>query len=107
MDESLREKFGKRFKELRESRNLTRKDLASKANINLSFVSQLERGLKFISPESLEVCCKILDYPTKEFFNFDETKDDAIVRLIVNKLKSNPRKIKLLNRLIDAVLYKD
>lgn len=107
MTDLVRVKFGKRFKELRLSRNIRQKDFAALIGLNASFIVQLEKGEKFISPEVLEKSSRILNYPIKEFFNFDEQTEDKIIRIIVEKLKSNPDKLVMIERVIDAILKKD
>ena len=104
MAESFRIKFGKRFKELRLSRNIRQKDFAGLVGVNASFIVQLEKGQKFISPETLEKSSCILNYPIKESFNFDEMPEDKNIRIIVEKLKSNPDKLLMISRVIDAIL---
>jgi transcriptional regulator with XRE-family HTH domain len=45
--------FGKNIKSLRAQRQFSQADLAERADISITFLSNIERGLKFPKPETL------------------------------------------------------
>lgn len=47
-------KFGNHLKQLRNNQNLTQEELAELANMDRSYISDIERGKKTISIEKLE-----------------------------------------------------
>lgn len=52
--EDIRTRVGKRVASLRKAAGLTQDDLAAKANVGRAFLSEVERGLKTPSLETLE-----------------------------------------------------
>ncbi|MBB5060026.1 transcriptional regulator with XRE-family HTH domain [Granulicella aggregans] len=48
-------RFGQRIKELRTQRNLTQVGMAREFGINRSYISQLERGRKSVSLNTIEI----------------------------------------------------
>lgn len=106
MNKPFLKKFGKRFQELRKSRNYTQKTFAAKIGRAPSIVSQIECGLKFISAETLFNSCKILNYRPKDFFEFDEDTSSTEKKLnfIIKKLRDNPHHIDKIYKLLDSII---
>lgn len=77
---SLKQKFGKRVRELRKSKNLTQEDLAELMNMEPSNISKLECGLHFPQPEKIEKLAKIMGVEIQNLFEFDHfnKKQDLI-----------------------------
>lgn len=67
---TLKNKTGKKIKELRKLKNLQQKELALLLNCDSSNISKLETGKSFPSAEIIASLCKILDCTPKDFFNF-------------------------------------
>lgn len=72
--------IGKKIATIRKSKNLTIKDLAEKANVTASMLSQLERGLANPSINTLKTIALALDVQLFTFFIEDETKDNLVVK---------------------------
>ena len=62
----------KRFKELRESSNLTQAQIASFLNIDQSYVSKFEKGERRLSIDVLEKMCNLFGCTLKYFESEDE-----------------------------------
>lgn len=60
--------FGKRFKYLRISKNLTQAELASNLNVEVSQISRIERGLINTSIFMIFQTAEVLNIPPSEFF---------------------------------------
>ncbi len=58
--ESVRLQFGSRIRELRIAAKLTQKSLAKKAKLNHSYLSEIERGMKSASLDTIAVLAKAL-----------------------------------------------
>ncbi len=58
MKRGVKEEFGKAIRMLREERNLSQQELADYAEIDRTYISDLERGLYF---PSLEIVFKLAD----------------------------------------------
>lgn len=61
--------IGKRIKELRKIKNIKSKDLAEKAFISQSFLSEIENNRAQPSLDTLFSICKVLDTPLPTFFS--------------------------------------
>lgn len=77
---SLKQKFGRRVKELRKSKGLTQEQIAELINIEPPNVSKLENGLHFPQPEKIEKIAKALDVTIHDLFDFEhiQKKQDLI-----------------------------
>ncbi len=61
-------KVGERIRNLRLASNLTQEELAERADLAKSFISQLERDQMSISVDNLLQILKVLNIPVTEFF---------------------------------------
>ena len=62
---------GKRLKEVRESKNISKYKLAQDSGVSESHIRNLERGLKNATVETLEMLVTHLNITMAEFFNED------------------------------------
>jgi transcriptional regulator with XRE-family HTH domain len=70
--QELRDALGKNIKLFRFHRELSQADLANKANISITFLSDIERGNKWPYPDTLTNIAKALNVPAYELFKLDE-----------------------------------
>lgn len=86
--------IGRRIQEIRKERNMTREDLAEKAEISSKFVYEVESGKKGLSAESIAKITQVLstssDYLLtgagekylKEFRNLDPREKKQLERVV-------------------------
>ena len=90
---TLKENLGKRIQEIRKSKNLTQEKLAEMVGIDTPNLSNIERGKRFVSAETLEKIIKSLDVREKDLFDFEhlKSKDDLInsINTILNESDIN------------------
>ena len=67
-------KIGQRIKELRKGMELSQESLAYKAEVDRTYVTDVENGRRNVSVEILERLIKALDVSITEFFNAKEFK---------------------------------
>ena len=67
---TLKQKFGKRLREIREQRRLTQEQFAETVDLSVDFLSLIERGRNAPSFETLDRIAKRLKMPVAELFNF-------------------------------------
>lgn len=67
-------KIGQRIKELRKELELSQESLAYKAEVDRTYVTDVENGRRNVSVEILERLIKALDLPISDFFNSKEFK---------------------------------
>ena len=80
---SLKKKLGVRIQEIRKSKNMTQEKLAEVIGLNVPNLSNIERGKKFVSAETLEKIIKALNINESELFDFDHIKSrDELLNLI-------------------------
>ncbi|MES2064495.1 MAG: helix-turn-helix transcriptional regulator [Bacteroidota bacterium] len=66
---SIKVKVGQRIKELRNEIGISQEALANKAEIDRTYVTDVENGRRNISIENLEKLVNALQIPFKDFFN--------------------------------------
>ena len=64
-------KFGCHLKKLRKQKNLTQEKLSELANIDRSYISDIERGVKNESIEKLYQLANALEISMKDLLNFE------------------------------------
>lgn len=103
----LKEKLGKRIQQIRKSKNLTQEKLAEMIGIDTPNLSNIERGKRFVSAETLEKIIKSLNIMEKDLFDFEhlKSKDDLInsINTILNE--SDIKEIEYYYRMIN--LYRE
>lgn len=67
-------KIGQRIKELRKVLELSQESLAYKAEVDRTYVTDVENGRRNVSVEILERLIKALEVSITEFFNAKEFK---------------------------------
>ncbi len=86
---SLKEKLGARIQEIRKSKNLTQEKLAEMINIDIPNLSNIERGKRFVSSETLERIIKALDVNEKDLFDFKHIKPREELIEMINEILKN------------------
>jgi transcriptional regulator with XRE-family HTH domain len=66
---NVKQKVGNRIKELRKKLELSQEALALKAEVDRTYVTDVENGRRNVSVEILERLIKALNVSVKEFFN--------------------------------------
>ena len=69
--ENISSRLGERIRQYRQQRGLTQETLALNSGINVSFLGDVERGIKKPSIESLEKLLNALNVSFLEFFDFE------------------------------------
>ena len=68
----FRKQLGKRIKQLRESKNLSREDVAFACNFSGSYMGMIERAEYDFKISKLYNIAKALDVDIKELFDFNQ-----------------------------------
>jgi len=67
---NIRQKFGKRLKEIRKAAALSQEALGIKSNIHRTYIGSIERGDQNISLDNIHKLSKALKVEIKELFYF-------------------------------------
>lgn len=70
----LKQKVGLRIRQLRKELELSQEALALKAEVDRTYVTDVEAGRRNVSLEILERLIKALEIPVADFFNSKEFK---------------------------------
>lgn len=68
----IKEKIGRRIRNIRELKAMSQKDLAYSANLDRSYIASVENGARNISIVNIEKIAKALHVTLTDFFNSDE-----------------------------------
>ena len=104
---SLKEKLGKRIQEIRKSKKLTQEKLAEMIGLDTPNLSNIERGKRFVTAETLEKIINALDVNEKDLFDFEHIKTREELLKSINKILNNSKTqdIEYFYRMIN--LYKE
>jgi len=75
--QAIKDDLGKTIKFLRFRNGLSQADLAEKAGISITFLSTIERGIKFPQPDILSKLSKALNVEVFELFKADVVPTDS------------------------------
>jgi len=68
---NIKIEFGKHLKDLRKTHKITQEKLAELANMDRSYISDIERGIKTVSIEKLYQIAKAFNMELWELLKFD------------------------------------
>ncbi|MDR2096254.1 MAG: helix-turn-helix domain-containing protein [Treponema sp.] len=88
--QAIKDGLGQTIKFLRAKRGLSQAKLAEKADMSITFLSTIERGLKFPMPDILSKLAKALDVEVFELFKADLAPQDN--KELVRKLSEDMAK---------------
>ncbi|MBR1680442.1 helix-turn-helix transcriptional regulator [bacterium] len=63
--------FAKKLKEIREDKKLTKGQLSSLADLDVSYIGKIERCEKFPTIKTIAKLAVALDVPAKDLFDFE------------------------------------
>ncbi len=88
--DTLQKKFGARIKEIRKSKKLTQENLAEIVGMDIPNLSNIERGKKFVSAQTLSKIAKALSVSEKDLFDFEHLKNkQTLVENIIFLIKNS------------------
>ena len=67
----IKEKVGKRIKELRQQQSMSQEEFAFKCDLDRTYITSLERGKRNVSLENLEKIANAFNMTLSQFFDFD------------------------------------
>ncbi len=70
MNNDIKQKLGKRIKDLRVEQGFSQEELASKSLLHRTYISDIERGGRNVSIENVERIAKALDIDPSELLKF-------------------------------------
>ncbi len=86
---TLKEKLGLRIKTLRKKNGLSQEKLAELINMDKPNLSNIERGKRFMTAETLERIANALNTTERELFDFSEYTPQKYFRADIEKILDN------------------
>lgn len=84
---TLKQKFGKRVKELRKAKKITQEQLSEIIGIEPPNMSKLESGLHFPQPDKIEKIARALEVDVYELFDYEhKLKKPDLIKYIKKSL---------------------
>ena len=107
-EKRLRKSIGKKIKLARSKTNYTQETLAEKLSLSPRYISQLERGIAFGSPNTIVRLCKALNISTDFLFSdFIDSDSCEYMDLIDSKFLENYSQLNDYNRKVVNRLTND
>ena len=102
---SLKNKFGKRIQQIRKSKHMTQEKLSELVGIDTPNLSNIERGKKFVTAETLEKIAKALDVNECSLFDYAHIEDKQVLIKKINELLlwSDERDVQLYYRYLQIL----
>lgn len=85
---TLKEKLGKRIQEIRKSKKLTQEKLAEMIGLDTPNLSNIERGKRFVTAETLEKIINALNISEKNLFDLEHIKSKEELITSINDILS-------------------
>ena len=106
MDENqVKKLFGKRLKELRKTKNLTQEKLSEYIFMDPQHYCKMENGNHFPSLKNIIKLAEILDVDIKEFFTFQDTENNKLIRNLNYNMKILTNdELKFIDKTINSLL---
>lgn len=94
--------IGKRIRETRKANNQKLVNISQHTGLSQPFISEIERGVKVPSIETLGKICNALRVTLSEFFSEKVQEISPEVRQIIEKVKKlSPRQLQILSAVLD------
>jgi len=98
--------LGKKIKLYREIKNITQEELASKINVNPRTISLIERGLNFVTADTLYGIAVALEVSPKKLFDFDDsiTFQTNVKEKLLELINNNEDKLYTIYKIVKGYL---
>ena len=96
-DSKIKNLFGFNLKRLRKQKKISQIELSEKVDLAFTFISDIENGKKWVSPETIEKLSKFLDVEVYQFFLPEDYvfQEDKSIKNFANEINESIRKIEL------------
>ena len=107
--ENISTQLGGRIRQYRQQMGLTQEALAYNSGLNVSFLGDVERGIKKPSIETLEKLLKAMNITFQEFFDFEATVEtfkerEPLVKLNMELKNRSDYEIEVAYNVIQQIL---
>ena len=104
----IKKLLGEKIKKLRLSKGYTQEELSEKIKISQRALSGIERGVNFLTAETLDKIVNVLNVSINDLFMLEHLKDskDLVKELheIITRLENNPLKLQEIYKVVKVIL---
>ncbi len=99
---NLKRKLGARIQEIRKSKKMTQEKLAELINLETPNLSNIERGKKFMTADTLEKIITVLNVKEKDLFDFEHfmPREDLREKIITETENLSEKELQYLYKMI-------
>ena len=84
-EKDVKELFGYNLKRIRKDKKLSQMDLANRLDIHFTFISDIENGKKWVSPETIAKIATLLNVEPYQFLrpkDFEPTRNPTLASFV-------------------------
>ncbi|HEX6594167.1 MAG TPA: helix-turn-helix transcriptional regulator [Bacillota bacterium] len=96
--------IGKRIRNLRQAKGLNVTQLAKKAYISQTYLSDIETGRTAPSLDKLNIICEALDISLSQFFGDVPELPADIIRIVESAQQLTDSEVKLLSNFLESIV---
>ena len=105
---NIKQELGEKIKRLRKKQGLTQEQLAEMIDISSRNVSNIELGISFPKPETLEKIIKSLNTTSEELFSLDYIKTEeelfCDIQKIINSIKTDKAMLERVYKILKDII---
>lgn len=105
---NIKKEIGAKIRRIRKQKGLTQEQLAEIMNISSRNLSNIELGLSFPKPETLETFLKALNISTQTLFSNDSIKSNeellAEINQLINAIPNDSKKLELVYKILKDII---
>ena len=104
----IKREIGERIKRVRKQRGLTQEQLAEIMEISSRNLSNIELGVSFPKPETLEKFLKALNISTQTLFSNDSIKSDEEllrdINFLINSIQHDHKTLEIIYKILNDLI---
>jgi len=108
---NLKQELGERIRRVRKQNGLTQEQLAEMIDISSRNISNIELGISFPKPETLEKFLKSMNISTQILFSNDSIKTDEEllkeINFLVNSIKHDSKTLEKIYKILRDIIVED
>ncbi len=104
----IKKLLGEKIKKIRLSKGYTQEELSEMIEVSQRTLSGIERGVNFLTAETLDKIVKVFNISVNDLFMVDHLKEsrDLVKELqeIIDRLENNPTKLQEVYKVVKVIL---
>jgi len=105
---NIKQELGEKIKRIRKQRGLTQEELAEKIDITSRNLSNIELGISFPKPETLEKFLNAMNVSTQTLFSNDNIKTDQelvdSINFYIDSIKHDHKTLEIIYKILKGLI---